>query len=125
MWVKKVIKYILYFLISGGIITGSAFLAERSGPVIASILLVLPNVSLVAFYFINRASGLLKTIQVIKVSFLSTMLVWPFYALCLLYFAPKLGVNKALLLSALATALVSIGFIYFCKIPLIRNWVGN
>lgn len=117
------LKYILYFIASGAIIAASAFLAEKSMAILAGILMVLPNMSLVAYYFINRASGLLKTISVIKVSFLSTMLVWPFYALCLLGLAPKFGINKALVISFVVTVFIAIGFIYFCKIPAISKWL--
>ncbi len=118
-------KYILYFLVSGAVITGSILLAEIGQPFLGGLLLVLPNMSIIAFYFINVAAGKSSALVAAKSSLLGTIIVWPIYMLLLLYLIPKIGVNKALLYGVMCSIVLAIIFVFFCKIPSVNAWINS
>lgn len=118
-----ILKYILCFLVSGVVITSAVILSEIGNPFLAALIMVLPNMSLIAFYFINKSSGLSVTLTAIKSSLLGTLMVWSVYMLALLYFAPKVGVNKALIYSLLVSIVVGFVFILFSRITLVKSWL--
>ncbi|HII71169.1 TPA: hypothetical protein HA265_00250 [Candidatus Woesearchaeota archaeon] len=120
---ENMIKYALYFLISGAVITAAAIMADRGKALIGGILMVLPNMSLVAFYFINNTSGATATIQVIKTALLGTIFVWPFYMFALLMLIPKIGVNRSLMASFALCVVLGAAFVVICKNPLVYNWI--
>ena len=119
------IKYLLYFLISGSIITGAALLAEIGHPFIGGILMVLPNLSLVGFYFINKATGLAPVMITLKSSLLGTIIVWPIYMGTLLYFIPKVGVNKSLVLGVVVSLVMAVVFALLCKYTPLASWFNS
>ncbi|MBI5066355.1 hypothetical protein HZA97_09045 [Candidatus Woesearchaeota archaeon] len=119
------LKYLLYFLVSGSVISLAAFASEKGYPFLAGILMVLPNMSLVAFYFINKSAGPKSTIIAVKSSALATFMVWPFYALVLLYFIPKIGVNKSLLYGFFVSIVVAVVFFYVSQLSFFQNFINK
>tara|TARA_Y100000310_G_C20666205_1_gene807627 strand:+ start:862 stop:1224 length:363 start_codon:yes stop_codon:yes gene_type:complete len=119
------IKYLLYFLVGGSIVTSTALLAELGHPFLGGILMVLPNISLVGLYFINKVSGATSTLITIKTSLLATILVWPIYMISLLYFIPKHGVNKSLFFGLLVSIVFAVLFILLIKFTSLSSWINS
>lgn len=119
------IKYLLYFLVGGSVITFSALLAEMGYPFLGGILMTLPNLSLVGFYFINKIAGSSAVLIAVKSSLLGTIFVWPIYMLSLLYFIPKYGVNKALLFGLIISLVFAIVFVLLCKFTFLSSWIDS
>lgn len=117
------IKYLLYFLVGGSVITFSALLAEMGYPFLGGLLMVLPNISLVGFYFINKIAGGSAVLIAVKSSLLGTIFVWPLYMISLLYFIPKYGVNRALLLGLMVSLVFAIVFVLLCKYTFLSSWI--
>lgn len=118
-------RYFLYFLISGFVVTCAALLAERDKAFLGGLLMVLPNMSLIAFYFINKVSSPSSTMIALKSSLLGTIIVWPAYMLVLMFLIPKIGVNKSLITGFVASIIMAIFFIFFCKTTIISNWINS
>ncbi len=91
------LKYALYFLVGGAVVTLITLLAELGHPFLAGIAIVVPSVTLVSFYFIGKSSGAGAVVASAKSALMTTFVVWLPYMLSVIYLAPKLGVNRALL----------------------------
>jgi len=117
------IEYILYFIIGGIIVTSSILLARIGHPILGGVLMVLPNLSLVGFYFINKTSGSNAVISTVKSSLIGTVFIWPIYMISLLYFIPKIGVNKALLIGVLISVILAVIFLLLWKYTFISIWL--
>ncbi|PIN81178.1 hypothetical protein COV13_02075 [Candidatus Woesearchaeota archaeon CG10_big_fil_rev_8_21_14_0_10_32_9] len=117
------IEYFLYFLVGGTIVTASVILAQIGHPLLAGVLMFLPNMSLVGFYFINKTSGSTAVLTTVKSSLLGTIFIWPIYMLALLYFIPKFGVNKALLISLGIVLVFALIFVLVCKYTPLSIWL--
>lgn len=118
------IKYLLYFLVGGSIITSAALLAELGHPFLGGILMVLPNLSLVGFYFVNKVAGSSAVLVTVKSSLLGTIFVWPVYMISILFLIPKLGVNKSLVIGLIISLFLAFIFILLCKYTFISSWFG-
>lgn len=116
------IKYLLYFLVGGFIITSTALLAEIGHPFLGGILLVLPNLSLVAFYFINKVVGDSAVIIAVKASLLGTIFIWPAYMLSLIFLIPKIGVNRSLVIGFFISLFLAILFVLFFRYTPLSSW---
>lgn len=92
-------KYIFYFLIGGTIITIITFLADIGHPLLSGTLAIMPTTTLVAMYFISQTSGDVAVVQFAKSSLYTIAIAWVPYILSIIYFAPKIGTPKALLIS--------------------------
>jgi len=119
------IKYLLYFLVGGGVVASAALLAELGHPFLGGILMVLPNISLVGLYFINQVSGASSTLITIKTSLLGTLLVWPIYMASLLYFIPKFGVNKSLFFGLIISLVFALLFVLLIKYTFLSSWINS
>jgi len=117
-------EYLLYFLVGGSVVALAILLAERGHPFLGGILMVLPNLSLVSFYFINKVAGSNAVIISVKSSLLATIFIWPVYMLSLIFLIPKFGVNKSLVIGFLISIILAVIFVSFFKYTALSSWVN-
>lgn len=118
------IEYLLYFLVGGSVVAFAVLLAEIGHPLLGGILMTFPNISLVAFYFINKVAGSSAVMITIKSSLLATLFVWPVYMLSLIFLIPKYGVNKSLIMGVGISIFLAIFFVLLFKYTSLSSWFG-
>ncbi len=91
------IDYAMYFVSGGVVVTTVAALARAGYPFLSGLALMFPSVTVVSFYFIGRTKGTAFVVTTAKSSLLAALLVWTPYMFTIIYLAPRLGVNNALI----------------------------
>lgn len=109
------VKYLFYFLTGGVIVTLTTFLAESGNPILAGIVGMFPSASLVTLYLAGKSAGGEIVSQTAKSYLISAFLAWIPYLLVIIYLAPKIGVNKALLIGVAVFLILAIGFFHLNK----------
>jgi uncharacterized membrane protein (GlpM family) len=104
------LRYLLYFLVGGFVVTLVTALAERGQPLLAGVVAIFPSITLVTFYFIGRSAGDLAVSLTAK-SCLLSFFVWIPYALAVIWLSPRLGTNKALAIGVLIYAVLAFALV--------------
>jgi uncharacterized membrane protein (GlpM family) len=105
------IRYVLYFLVGGFVVTAISVLAERGYPLLAGIVAIFPGITLVSFYFIGKYAGDAAVALTAK-SCLLSIPVWIPYALTIVWLSPRIGTNKALIIGTFIFTLLAFVLVY-------------
>lgn len=105
------LRYVLYFLVGGFVITLISVLAERGHPLLAGIAAIFPGITLVSFYFIGQAAGD-DAVALTAKSCLQSLFIWIPYALAVIWLSPRIGTNKALLIGVLIFTVLAFALVY-------------
>ena len=105
------IRYVLYFLVGGFVVTLISVLAERGHPLVAGIVAIFPGITLVSFYFIGRAAGDVAVALTAKSCLLSIPILIP-YILTIVWLSPRIGTNKALVIGVLIFTILAFALAY-------------
>ena len=92
------LRYLAYFLMGGLTVTLVVLLAEMSHPFLSGMAIVFPAVTVISFYFIGRAAGPEAVTVTARSALYTSAVVWVPYILTVIYFAPRVGVNRAILM---------------------------
>ena len=105
-------RYLLYF-ITGGLITTAIIALEESGMTLLSRLAALfPVFTWVAYFFIGQFGTAQQVADHAKFVLIGTIVSWIPYMLSIIYFAPKLGVYKAVAIAISVFVFVALTFSY-------------
>ena len=106
-------RYILYFII-GGLITTAIVGFEESGLTLVSrIVAIAPVFTWLAYLIIGNSGGTAQEIaNHAKFVLIGTLVSWIPYMISIIYFTPKLGINKAVLISLLIFLIIAAAFSY-------------
>ena len=89
---------LLIYFVTGGLFTTLIVVLEETGQTTLSRLATLvPVFTLVAYFFIGHTKGGAAVGQHAKFVLVGTLISWVPYMLAVIYFAPKIGSNKAIL----------------------------
>jgi uncharacterized membrane protein (GlpM family) len=106
-------KYLLYFL-TGGIITTAIVALEESGmPLLSRLAALFPVFTLVSYFFLGQIGTAQQVADHAKFVLTGTIVSWVPYMLSIIYFAPKIGVYKAITISMLIFIIAALVFSYF------------
>ena len=105
------IRYVLYFLVGGFVVTLMSVLAERGHPLLAGIVAIFPGITLVSFYFIGQVAGDVAVARTAKACLLSIP-IWIPYAVAIVWLSPRIGTNKALLIGVLIFTVLAFALVY-------------
>ena len=105
------LRYVLYFLVGGTVVTLISVLAERGHPLLAGIMAIFPGITLVSFYFIGKAAGDAAVAATAKACLLSIP-IWIPYALTIVWLSPRIGTNKALVIGVLIFTVLAFILVY-------------
>jgi len=106
-------KYLLYF-VTGGIITTAIVALEESGmPLLSRLAALFPVFTWLAYLFIGQTGTAQQVADHAKFVLIGTIVSWIPYMLAIIYFAPKIGVYKAIALSIVIFIIVALIFTYF------------
>ena len=106
-------KYLLYFL-TGGIISTVIVTLEESGmPLLSRLAALFPVFTWVAYLFIGQFGTGQQVADHAKFVLVGTIVSWIPYMFSIIYFAPRIGVYKALVISLLLFVVVALIFSYF------------
>lgn len=89
------IKYILYFILGGGVVSLVSYFASHSKGLIAAFFANLPVITLVTFIIIYLESGEKNVVDYAK-SLLIMLFPWLSYIFSVIFLSPKIGVIPAL-----------------------------
>ncbi|VVB79624.1 Uncharacterised protein [uncultured archaeon] len=105
-------KYLLYFL-TGGLITTAIVALEESGmPLISRLAALFPVFTWIAYLFIGEFGTAQQVVSHAKFVLIGTIVSWIPYMLSIIYFAPKIGVYKAIAVSILIFVIIALVFSY-------------
>lgn len=105
------LKYLLYFLVGGAVVTVISVLAERGHPLLAGIMAIFPGVTLVSFYFIGKSAGN-EAVAATAKSCLVALPIWIPYALTIVWLSPRIGTNKALFIGVVLFTVLAFALVY-------------
>ena len=105
------IRYLLYFVVGGCIVTAIIVLAERGHPFLAGIAALFPSITLVSFYFIGKSAGN-EAVALTAKSCLFSLIIWIPYVLAIAWLSPRIGTNKALLIGVLIFSILAFALVY-------------
>lgn len=114
----KVSDLVLYFFIGGSVTTLIVALEESGLPWLSYIATLFPVFTWISYLFIGTNSNGTAVVSNAKFVLIGTVVAWIPYMLSIIYFTPKLGVTKAILISigvflAIASAYVLIYPLFF------------
>ena len=103
-------KYPFYF-ITGGVVTTAIVALEESGmPLLSRLAALFPVFTWLAYLFIGSQGAAQEVAAHAKFVLTGTIVSWIPYMLCIIYFAPRLGVTKAVLVSIAVFVVVALAF---------------
>jgi len=106
-------KYFLYFVIGGIITTAIVALEEQGMPLLSRLAALFPVFTWLAYLFIGEFGAPQQIADHAKFVLLGTIASWIPYMLSIIYFAPRIGVYKALAVSVIIFIVVALAFSYF------------
>jgi len=109
------IRYLLYFLTGGTVVTLTVLLAEMGHPIFSGMALVFPAITVISFYFIGASAGPVAVSTSAKSALLTSLVVWIPYVLIVIRYAPRWGVGKALLVGVLVFLIVGTLWVYLSR----------
>ena len=106
-------KYPFYF-IAGGIVTTAIVALEESGmPLLSRFAALFPVFTWLAYLFIGSSGTAEQVASHATFVLIGTIVSWIPYMLCIIYFAPKFGVVKAVLIGIAVFVVIALTFSYF------------
>jgi uncharacterized membrane protein (GlpM family) len=107
-----ILKYLLYF-VTGGIVTTAIIALEESGtPLLSRLAALFPVFTWLAYLFIGQFGTAQQVADHAKFVLVGTIVSWIPYMLAIIYFAPRIGVYKAIAVSILIFVIVALIFSY-------------
>lgn len=114
-YTKFMLEYILSFL-AGGTITTLIIYFENSGyPLLSRLAALFPVFTWLSYLFIGKLAGAQEVARHSLFVLLGTLCAWVPYMLTIYFFAPRMGVPKAIGLGILVFVALASVFIYFYK----------
>ncbi|MBI4344610.1 MAG: GlpM family protein [Euryarchaeota archaeon] len=107
------LRYLAYFLTGGLTVTLVVLMAEMGRPFLSGLVIVFPAVTVISFYFIGRAAGPESVVATAKSALYTSAVVWVPYILAVIYFAPRVGVTRALFLGIAVFLVVGSLWVYY------------
>ncbi|VVB70538.1 GlpM protein [uncultured archaeon] len=95
----KLTDYLIYFLIGGTVTVLITGLEETGMPYLSGIATLFPVFTWVSYLFIGANGNNDAVVQNANFVLWGTIVSWIPYMITIIYFTPKLGVNKAILVS--------------------------
>lgn len=110
------LRYLLYFLMGGITVTLVVLFAEMGRPFLSGLAIVFPAVTVISFYFIGRAAGPESVAMTARSALYTSAVVWVPYILTVIYLAPRVGVNRALLMGVAVFLVVGSIWVYYNRL---------
>lgn len=107
------LRYLAYFLTGGITVTLIVLFAEMGRPFLSGLAIVFPAVTVISFYFIGRVAGPVSVAATARSALYTSAVVWVPYILTVIYFAPRVGVNRAIILGIGVFLVVGTVWVYF------------
>ena len=92
------LKFILYFLIGGSILTLVTYYGSRDRGILAAFIAMFPMVTVLSIVTIYFESGSLSSLDYVKGLLILTP-IWILFLFCILYLMPRKGLIFALVVS--------------------------
>ncbi|MFA6520429.1 MAG: GlpM family protein [Candidatus Paceibacterota bacterium] len=106
-------KNLIIYFISGGLFTTLiVFLEERGFRPLSGFMALIPVFTLISYIFIGHLGGGFAVSQHAKFVLWGTIVSWIPYMITIIYFAPKIGSNKAIAFGVLVFFVLAIAFIF-------------
>ena len=99
-------KYLIYFLIGGSVVSGVTYFASHARGLTAAFLANLPVLTLITFLTINYQSGQQAVMDYAR-GLLIMLFPWLAYISCLMVLSPRIGVKSSLGIGLTAYLLLS------------------
>jgi len=106
------LKFIIYFIIGGSILTLVTYYGTRDKGVIAAFIAMFPTVTAMSIITIYSQSGSLHVLKYVKGLLMLTP-IWIIFLFCILYILPKFGLFPALGIGMVLYLILSICIIYY------------
>lgn len=105
-------KNIIIYFLTGGTLTTLVVLLEESGfRFLSGLMVIIPVFSLISYIFIGQSEGGLAVSQHAKFVLWGTIVSWIPYMITVIYLAPRIGPNKAIIVGMLVFFVLAITFI--------------
>lgn len=111
------LKYILYFLIGGTVVSLVSYFASHSKGLIAAFFANLPVITFVTFIIIYFESGQKNVILYAK-SLLVMLFPWLSYIFSVIFLGPRVGIIQALMIGLCSYFLLSFFIIRYLQIKI-------
>ncbi len=109
------LEYLLYFIVGGSIVSLVVGLAKSGHPFLSGVALVFPSVTLISMYFIGRSAGTNAVVESAKSAILSSLIVWLPYIATIAYLAPRIGVNRSLIVAFVVFLLFASAMVFLYR----------
>jgi uncharacterized membrane protein (GlpM family) len=107
----KLSSLILYFITGGLFTTIIVGLEENGQRTLSGLATLVPVFTLVAYLFIGQTAGANAVSEHAKWVLTGTLVSWVPYMLAIVYLAPRIGANKAILASLAIFFILALGYI--------------
>ncbi len=105
-------KYLLYFA-AGGLITTAIVTLEESGmPLLSRLAALFPVFTWISYLFLGQEESAQQIASHAKFVLTGTIVSWIPYMLAIIYFAPRIGVYKAVIAAIAIFLVVALIFSY-------------
>ncbi len=102
---------IIYFITGGLFTTLIVFLEESGSRLLSGLMALIPVFTLVSYLFIGHSQGGFAVSQHAKFVLWGTIVSWIPYMITVIYLAPRIGPNKAIIAGLLVFFVLAIAFI--------------
>ena len=106
------LKFIIYFIIGGSILTLVTYYGTRDKGILAAFIAMFPIVTAMSIITIYSQTGSLPVLNYVKGLLILTP-VWILFLFCLVYLLPRLGLFAALGIGIIIYLILSIYIIYY------------
>jgi len=112
---NNMLEYIFAFIV-GGLITTLIIVFENSNhPTLSRLATLFPVFTWLSYLFIGKFHGAREVVSHSKFVLWGTIFCWLPYMLVIIYFSPKIGPTKAIILAVTAFIILAIFYIYAVK----------
>lgn len=110
----SLLKYFIYFITGGTITTAIIALEETGMPLLSRLAALFPIFTWLSYLFIANSNPSEQVVSHAKFVLIGTIISWIPYMLSIIYFTPKFGVNKAIIISMILFTIIALiySFIY-------------
>jgi uncharacterized membrane protein (GlpM family) len=103
-------KYLLYFL-TGGVITTAIVSLEESGmPLLSRLAALFPVFTWISYLFLGQTESPEQIASHAKFVLTGTLVSWVPYMFSIIYFSPRIGVYKAILVSVILFTVIALAY---------------
>lgn len=114
MWINmgEYLKFIIYFIIGGSILTLVTFYGTRDKGILAAFIAMFPIVTVMSIVTIYSQAGSLPVLNYV-IGLLILTPIWILFLFCIVYLLPRLGLFVALGIGLVVYLILSIYIIYY------------